>query len=76
MKNKPLKFAQEHGFDKAEFVGQWKGYTVFEAHLDIGEDGEPAKIGLPQYILEKDGSMRFSDYDETFEILDDFIEED
>lgn len=62
------KIAQESGFDKAFYVGEWNGYKVFspEARDAI------LYTGLPVSILVKDGKGRYSRGKETFEILDAF----
>ena len=64
------KMAKEAGFHDAKRIGLWKGYEVVEP---IFTDGEIHYIGLPQYILCKDGKLRWaSGMDESLEILDSF----
>jgi hypothetical protein len=45
-------------YDDALFVGQWAGYDVYEP---IFNDGEVHYTGFPQYILAKDGALRWTD---------------
>ena len=48
----------------------WKGYTVYEICYN-----EHAAIGLPRFILVKDGKMRISKPEECFKIMDTVIDE-
>ncbi len=47
------KFAQEHGYKGAKYIGVWKNYKVYEPYID---DKQVSFIGLPLVILvnEKD----------------------
>lgn len=61
------KMAREAGFHDAKRVGVWKGYEVIEP---IFTDGEDHFIGFPQYILYKDGELRWTkDHEESFDIM-------
>jgi len=62
------KMAQEAGFDIAVFEKKWNGYEVFYGDL-ILEEGQPAPcLGLPYYMLVKNGKIRLSRADEKCEI--------
>ena len=61
-------FAKKKGFDAVGEVGSWKGFKVYEAYFDEGN--EASVIGLPQYVLEKDSDLRFCEPEETFDIMD------
>ena len=64
------KMAKEAGFHDAKRIGQWKGYEVVEP---IFTDGEVHYIGFPQYILCKDGKLRWtSNMDECMAVFDSF----
>ena len=52
-------------YDKPIFVCDWKGYKVFAE--DYGKDAP--SIGLPQFVLYKDGKARLSSNKEAFEII-------
>lgn len=48
--------------------GKWNGYTVLEP---IFTDDEIHIVGIPQYILYKDGQLRWTtDMEESFAIMD------
>ncbi len=75
MKQKNLleakKMAKEAGFHDAKRIGQWKGYEVVEP---IFTDGEIHYIGFPQYILCKDGKLKWtSNMDECLAIFEQFL---
>ena len=62
--------AQEAGFDDVQPLGKWKGFDVAEA---IFTDGEIHYIGYLQFILARDGKLRWSkDSDESLAIMDAF----
>ncbi len=64
------KMAKEAGFHDAKRIGEWNGYEVVEP---IFTDGEVHFTGLPQYILCKDGKLRWtSEVNECFAIFDSF----
>ena len=63
-------FAKTHGYDTAKKRGMWKGYEVYEPIM--GGGGSPC-IGLPYYILVKDGKIRMSTHDEVFDIFDSLL---
>ncbi|MCM1079708.1 MAG: hypothetical protein NC344_10145 [Bacteroidales bacterium] len=74
MKKKVLgavkKLAREAGYHDVRYLGMWSGYEVAEP---IFTDGEVRYTGLPQYILVKDGVMRWtSDADESIAIMEAF----
>lgn len=55
---KAKKMAQEEGFDDVRLAGKWKAYDVMEP---VCHDDEPQYTGFPQYILVKDGKMRWTE---------------
>lgn len=59
--------AQAAGFDNVKRVGKWHGFDVFDPDYN---DDIIRYIGLPQFILVKDGVSRWSSPDEAFEIMD------
>lgn len=62
------KMAKEAGYHDAKRVGNWKGFEVVEP---VFTDGETHFIGFPQYILCKDGKLRWTeDYQESLDIMD------
>lgn len=68
--SKARKMAREAGFGDVMPLGRWKGFDVAEA---IFTDGEIHYIGYPQFILSKDGKLRWSnDSDESLAIMDAF----
>ena len=56
-----IELARKHGYDTAEYFKRWKGYDVYCADYD----GDEAQyVGLPQYILVKDGKAKITKGDE------------
>ena len=68
-----VKFAKENGFDKAEYLGEWKGFSVYEPMMK--EEGV-FHIGLPLKMLQKNKTIRMSTADEAMILNDIFIPED
>lgn len=63
------KFAQEHGYKGAKYIGNWKEYKVYEPYVS-GND--VSFTGLPLVILVNDkGEIRMSTSDEAMATLDD-----
>lgn len=52
-------------YNNPKYVGIWNGYKVYCE--DYGE-GRPA-IGLPQFVVYKDGKARLTTENEAFEII-------
>ena len=59
-------------FNTPAYVGEWEGYKVYAE--DYGEEA-PA-IGLPDYVLYKEGEARKSTEDEAFAFLKTLPDED
>lgn len=56
------------GFHDVKHVGKWKGHDVIEP---IFTDNETHFIGFPQYLLFKDGALRWAKgYKESLDIMD------
>lgn len=53
---------EAEGYEKGK---PWKGYNVYIPKYSGGP-----KIGLPYVLLEKDGKIRYSTTEESFEYLD------
>lgn len=67
--NDVTKFAQEHGYKDAKYIGSWKEYKVYEPYVS-GDD--ISFTGLPLVILVNDnGEIRMSTSDEAIATLDD-----
>lgn len=64
---KVLEFAREMGFDNISFLGEWKGYDVYEP---IFEGDGVYCIGMPEVILVNEEKIRLSTNEEAFECLD------
>lgn len=61
------KVAREAGYHDVRRAGEWKGYEVVEP---IFTDAEEHDIGFPQYILYKDGKLRWTkDHKESLAIM-------
>lgn len=74
------KIAKETIFEGAtDTETMYKGLHVFRPYLPPSPNGETACIGLPQYILlddEGNEQMKNISQEETFEIMDLFLEDD
>ena len=70
-----IRFAQEHGYQGALYLQEWKGYAVYEPYVDRDQ---VTCTGLPENILVKGNSIRFSTDEEIMDLLEAFniIEED
>lgn len=55
--SKARKLAKSSIYDDAKYLGEWKGYAVYEPTFS---DDEPRYIGFPQFILVKGDSIRWS----------------
>lgn len=62
-----IKFAKNSIYDTAEYLGEWKGYAVYEP--DFNDDNEHC-IGFPSFILVKGDSIRWTkDWEESRAIM-------
>lgn len=59
-------------YDNPIYVCNWEGYKVFAE--DYGKDAPV--IGLPQFVLYKDGKARLTTDKEAFEIINTLPDED
>lgn len=65
---KILDFARKSIYDKVKYIGKWDGYEVWEPGFS---DNQPRYTGFPQFILTKDGELRWSRNDkESQSIMD------
>lgn len=61
-------YAQNHGYEKAEYLCEWNGFKCYEP---IISEGEVSYIGLPLLILEdSDGNIRISTPEEAIKQID------
>lgn len=56
--NNAIQLAKSSIYDGAKYLGKWHEYDVFKPTFN---DNKPRCIGFPQFILAKDGSMRWDD---------------
>lgn len=68
-------FARKKGYDGARYVGQWRGYSVYEPTIKGATEESPAIVGIPLIILVKGENIRLSTEDEAFEYLDSLPDE-
>lgn len=61
-----ISIVKENGYDTARYVGVWNGYEVWTGDFT---DGEVHEVGLPLFVLVKDGTYKLG-YDEWMEIMD------
>lgn len=52
-----VRMAQASIYDGAHYLGEWRGFRVYEPTFN---DDEPRFIGFPQFILAKDGKLRWT----------------
>lgn len=66
--SKAQKLAKSSIYDGAEYLGEWKGYAVYEPTFN---DDKPRFIGFPQFILAKGDTVRCTaDWEESRAIMD------
>lgn len=64
---KILELARKNGFHSVKRLGMWQNHNVYEP---IFTDNEIHYIGFPQFILVKDGKIRWTkDCNESMDIL-------
>ncbi len=63
-------FAKAQGYDNVRKLKDWNGYSVYEPYNLSYPDG--LIIGFPPAILVKDGEIRMSTPEETYEITTGF----
>lgn len=68
-KDELIKVAKEgyYEYDNVEYVGDWKGWKVYEPF--IINDDRVKIIGLPIFVLEKNGKIRLNKHEESLVIL-------
>ncbi len=62
-----IDLAVQNGYDTATLLKQANGYNVYVPDF---EGDEICCIGLPQYILEKDGKVRMTKGEEGLDIME------
>ncbi len=63
-----IRFAKDTRFPTVEYVGRWNEYAVYS-----GSDPDFPYVGMPQYVLSKEGDKpRWATPDETEEIMQHF----
>lgn len=68
---KAQEMAKKAAYHDVKRIGKINGHVVLEP---IFTDGETHVIGIPQFILYKDGKLRWTDsMEESFEIMDKFF---
>lgn len=64
---KIIQFAKKSIYDTAEYIGEWKGYAVYEPGWN---DDEIHCTGFPQFILVKGDAIRWTnDWKESRAIM-------
>jgi len=64
---KIVKFVQSSIYDTAEYLGEWKGYAVYEPGWN---DDKPHCVGFPSFILVKGDTIRWTkDWEESQAIM-------
>lgn len=72
MKEKIKEMAEKYGFHDVKYIGKWKKYNVYEP---IFTDEETHMIGFPQYLLERNGTVRWAESsDESMDIFFSFLQ--
>lgn len=62
------KFAKEQGYEKAEYLCEWRGYKCYEPIMD---EEEISFVGLPLLILVDDNdNIRMSTPEEAMQQID------
>lgn len=65
-----VKFAKEHGYETAEYLGVYKNNKVYE--VIFKEDGGYYCVGLPAFILESEDGLEWIQDQRSFSILNEF----
>ena len=69
-----ISFAKAQGYETAEYRGEWREFKCYEP---IFLEGKVAYTGLPVMILEsKDGNLRMSTSEETFQFIDEMLDDE
>ena len=72
MKEKIKEMAEKYGFHDVKYIGKWKKHNVYEP---IFTDEETHMIGFPQYLLERNGTVRWAESsDESMDIFFSFLQ--
>lgn len=59
-------YAKKNGFQTAKKLKPWRGFACWEAiYSESSGPDDTSFIGLPQIILEKNGKIRFAEYEEA-----------
>lgn len=61
-----VKMAQASIYDGARYLGEWRGFRVYEPTF---ADDEPRFIGFPEFVLAKDDVLRWDDGEEESRAL-------
>ncbi|WP_432204431.1 hypothetical protein ACQ9ZF_05075 [Cetobacterium somerae] len=65
-------FAIENGYDEVVYLGEWQGYKIYQP---LFNDEDFPNVGLPLKIMVMDETIRMSEDDEAFILLDVFEDE-
>lgn len=66
-----IKFANEHNYESAEYIGKYKDYNVYNAIYR--NDEELYLIGLPAIILERKGKLEWVQNKKSLDILNELF---
>lgn len=72
--DKIMSLAHDKGYASAEYIGEFNGFRVYEAIYRSG--AEKHSVGLPAYVLEKDGEAEWVQDKRSFEIIGFFYGEE
>lgn len=68
-------YAKNNGFTRAQKIAPWRGYSCYEALYGNAGDGvnDVPAIGYPQIILERGGTFRLANLDETMRYMEESV---
>lgn len=71
---KILEYVKKHGYDHAEYLGEYKKFKVYEAIYS--KDDVEEVIGLPAFIFESNDELEWVQDNRSLDVLSYFYKEE
>ena len=69
IKQKVDEMAKAAGFDCAKYLGKKGIFDIYTGDFILGENDEMPMVGLPLFLLENDGDVRYANDIETSTLM-------